>query len=75
MLGFCDEVVVVDGGSTDGTWEELHDWALSEPRLKVHKEKGIGKVKDLQSMMEHKRLLLDHVAQWNFAGNKTPMRL
>ena len=39
MLGFCDEVVVVDGGSTDGTWEELHDWALSEPRLKVHKEK------------------------------------
>ena len=23
MLGFCTEVIVVDGGSDDGTWEEL----------------------------------------------------
>ena len=28
MLNFCDEVVVLDGGSTDGTWEELQ--AMSE---------------------------------------------
>jgi glycosyltransferase involved in cell wall biosynthesis len=27
MLEFCDEVVVLDGGSTDGTWEELQDLA------------------------------------------------
>jgi len=37
MLGFCDEVVVLDGGSDDGTWEALQDFAKSVPdnRLKV----------------------------------------
>jgi len=35
MLGFSDEVVVVDGGSTDGTWSQLMDWSVKEPRLKV----------------------------------------
>lgn len=33
MLGFCDEVVVVDGGSTDGTVENV--LAINDPRVKL----------------------------------------
>lgn len=33
MLGFCDEVVVVDGGSKDGTVEEIQ--ALNDERVKL----------------------------------------
>ena len=35
MLGFCSEVVVVDGGSVDGTWEELQAWSEKDDRLKI----------------------------------------
>ena len=34
MLGFCDEVVVVDGGSTDGTVENIK--ALNDDRIKLY---------------------------------------
>jgi glycosyltransferase involved in cell wall biosynthesis len=36
LLGFCDEVIVLDGGSDDGTWEELLRWADIEDKLVVN---------------------------------------
>jgi hypothetical protein len=38
MLGFCDEVIVVDGGSSDGTWERLQELAKNDDKLKVYQE-------------------------------------
>lgn len=36
MKGFCSEVVVADGGSTDGTWEDIQTMAAeSEGQIKV----------------------------------------
>jgi len=37
MLGFCDQVVVVDGGSTDGTWQKLEELAKSDKRITISK--------------------------------------
>lgn len=39
MLGFSDEVIVVDGGSDDGTWEELQAMAAANSRLVIHQER------------------------------------
>ncbi len=36
MLGFCDEVVVVDGGSKDASLGKLRQLAAADPRLKIH---------------------------------------
>ena len=35
LLDVCDEVVVVDGGSTDGTWDVLSAMSNDNPKLKI----------------------------------------
>lgn len=35
LLPICDEVIVGDAGSTDGTLELLREWQLTEPKIRV----------------------------------------
>jgi glycosyltransferase involved in cell wall biosynthesis len=37
MLKFCDEVCVVDGGSTDGTWQFLEELSKKNDKVKIKK--------------------------------------
>ena len=38
LLGFCDQVVVVDGGSSDGTWEQLQKLSEKHQDLIIHQQ-------------------------------------
>lgn len=35
LLPVCDEVIIVDAGSTDGTVEFFEDWSKVEPKIRV----------------------------------------
>ena len=37
LLGFSDEVVVVDAYSNDGTYEKLENWSKEDSRIKLYK--------------------------------------
>jgi|GEM_PF-1070049 len=39
-LALLNEIVIVDGGSTDGTWELLQQWAARVPKLRVYSVPG-----------------------------------
>ena len=39
-LRLVDEVVVADGGSSDGTWEILQEYAAAHPKFRAVQEKG-----------------------------------
>jgi glycosyltransferase involved in cell wall biosynthesis len=39
MSSFCEEIIVMDGGSSDGTYEALLKLAEEEPKIKVHQHK------------------------------------
>jgi len=39
-LEFLNELIIVDGGSNDGTWELLKDWAQKVDKLKVYQVPG-----------------------------------
>lgn len=39
-LALVSEIVIVDGGSRDGTWELLQQWAQRVEKLKVHQAPG-----------------------------------
>jgi glycosyltransferase involved in cell wall biosynthesis len=42
-----DEVVVIDNGSTDGTWESLCARAVDEPRVRVEQDRGsLGRIRN-----------------------------
>ena len=38
MLGFCKQVVIVDGGSTDGTWEKLEEISKNNDAVIIHQQ-------------------------------------
>ena len=50
------EVVLVDDGSTDGTWPKLEEWATRDPRLKlVRFRRNFGQTAAMVAGLDHAR--------------------
>lgn len=47
LLGVCDEVIISDGESGDGTLEEMIAWQAREPKIVLHRHKWDNPVGDL----------------------------
>ena len=39
LVGFCEEIVVMDGGSSDGTFEKLCELSEKEPKIRIFQHK------------------------------------
>src|SRR5579859_5620527 len=66
-LGFADEVVVVDGCSTDGTYEKLEQLASQDPRIKLYQNPWDMTEPGMDGMQKaFARALCEHEFLWQF---------
>lgn len=54
--GVTAEMVIVDDGSSDGTWDKLSEWSTREPRLKlVRFRRNFGQTAAMVAGLDHAR--------------------
>jgi len=71
-LDFCSEVVVVDGGSADGTWEELQQLSEQYPQQIVleHKDWDFTEPGIDGQMKAFSRMLCNNEILWQFDADE-----
>ena len=71
MLGFCDEVVVVDGCSDDGTWEELEKLAETDDRIQLYQNEWDLDEPGMDGMQKaFARALCEHDYLWQMDADE-----
>lgn len=67
LLPVCDEVVVCDGESTDGTQEAIRNWAQREPKIKLCIYKWPFPVGDIEFWVKWLNYAREHLStSWHF---------